>query len=440
MRALVLSLIAVAGCSFEPREASPARPNILLVSIDTLRADHLGCYGYERDTSPFLDRLAAEGVRFSRSVVNTLATLPSHTTILSSLPQEEHRVGWDEGPLQGIPPEVRMLPEILRDHGYVTLASTGGGNVGAKFGFDRGFDAYRQSARNVRAGARILRKMLANREGWTQPFFVFFHTYQVHSPYLPPSKYRRLFGEYSSTFVPTSENLLAVAYSEQEVRDLLSPEDLDSITALYDGGIRFTDDVLGELFAHLSEIGFLDDAVVVVTSDHGEEFADHGDVLHRGWLYDELLRVPLVFWGSRIPARGVDERPVSSLDIAPTILGCAGIEIPPAMHGRDLLCAPAAPSELSISQFGKERYSVRTPEWKLIETTDPPGLELYHLPSDPRETENRAAEEPRVVAGLRARLRQWLAERTPVAAGAAPDVELDAEEIERLRALGYLAE
>jgi len=131
---------------------------------------------------------------------------------------------------------------------------------------------------------------------------------------------------------------------------------------------------------------------------------------------------------------------VSSLDIAPTLLGCAGIEVPAAMHGRDLLCSEAAAPAAAISQFGRRRYSVRTPEWKLIETTEPPGVELYHLSSDPGETRDCAAEEPQVVAELRARLRQWLEARTPVTTEAAPDAELDPAEVERLRALGYLTE
>jgi arylsulfatase A-like enzyme len=435
----------VFGCApAAPPLPPPPLPNIFLISIDTLRPDHLGSYGYERDTSPFLDELAGEGTRFEEAVVVTHGTAPSHASMLTSLPQELHRVAYADATAMGLPDDITMLQEYLQERGYVTLATTGGGNIGRRLGFARGFDQFNHRARKVNAGAHKMVKMIRNHSGSGQPIFAFFHTYQVHSPYQPPERYRELFGKYDSTFIPTSENLLAII---DEPRAHLSEEDLNHIEALYDAGIRFTDDTLRDLFRQLRELGFLDDVVVVVTSDHGEEFAEHGGLLHGGQLYDELLRVPLIFQGRGIAAGIIDDRRVTSLDVAPTLLGCAGLEIPAEMQGRDLLCGTHAGSgdsdqevtDLAISQYGPRFYSIRTADWKYIESRAS-GIELYHLPSDPGETHNVVADHRDVALRFRSHLRRWRAQHAPHARQAAGVVDYSEEEKKDLRALGYLAQ
>lgn len=414
----------------------------MLISIDTLRADRLGSYGYERDTSPFLDELAGGGARFTQAVVAAHGTAPSHASILTSLPQEVHRVAYADPAVAALPEDVTLLQEYLRGEGYVTLAVTGGGNVGRRLGFDRGFDRFSQRARKVRGGVRRMVGMIRSHLESGKPIFAFFHTYQVHSPYLPPESYRGIFGKYDSTFVPTSENLLAIA---REPRAHLSEEDLAHVEALYDAGIRYTDDTLRDFFAQLKDLGFLDDVVLAVTSDHGEEFEEHGGLLHRGLLYDELLRVPLIFQGRGIPSGSVDERRVTSLDVAPTLLGCAGLEIPPEMQGRDLFCGAGSGNggdggdDLAVSQYGARSYSIRTAEWKYVESQDS-GVELYHLPSDPGERRNVAAGHRDVVARFRSYLRKWRQREAPLARTPPDRVDFTAEEKEHLRSLGYLAD
>jgi arylsulfatase A-like enzyme len=409
-----------------------------LISIDTLRADHLGCYGYERDTSPFLDELAAGGARFANATINTHGTTPSHATILSSLYQEAHGVQAGSDPPRAIPPEVALLPEILRSHGYATLGITGGGNVGREFGFARGFDEFDDRAHSVKVGVRrALRRIAHHLEApEPRPLFVFLHTYEVHSPYAPPQAYHSLFGPTSSDFEPTSRNLLAIV---NDARTALSSADLSHVVAMYDAGIRHTDDVLRSFFEELAELGFLEDAVVAVTSDHGEEFAEHGGLLHRALLYQEILTVPLIFSGRGVAPGLVDRSPVSSVDIAPTLLALANLPVPADMQGRPLLGASGervGPERVTVAQYGPHLYAVRSGEWKLIETHDPPGLELYHLASDPGEQADVAGEQPQIVAELRRELAAWRRRHarslTPVTA------DLDPEAVERLRALGYV--
>ena len=218
----------------------------------------------------------------------------------------------------------------------------------------------------------------------------------------------------------------------------LTPADLERIRLFYDRGIRFTDDGLRRLFEGLAERGFFDrDHLVVVTSDHGEEFGERGGVLHRGLLYEEFLHVPLILKGSRVPVGEVRSDLVSSLDIAPTILAYAGLDVPDAMQGVDLLGRPPLPAERQriIAQYRNTRYALRTPDWKYIASGRP---ELYHLTADPGERENLAARHPERVDEFQSYLDRWReaqAERRPPEARTE---ELTAEELEEMRALGYV--
>ncbi len=438
---LGLALGTITGACHQPGnpvDAGARRPNVLLVSIDTLRADHLGCYGYERDTSPFLDELAAQGTRFESAVVQTLATLPSHTTMLTSLPREIHRADSSAGgTIRGVPEEALLLQEVFRREGYSTVAATGGGSVSRKMGFARGFDRFYGRGRPIGKGRRRLIAMLSELLARGQPIFAFFHTFEVHSPYEPPEHYRGLFGNFESDFEPTSENLLL---HQETAHESLSPGDLDYIEAMYDGGIRRTDETIRLLFEDLGRLGFLDHAVVAITSDHGEEFAEHGGLLHRGLLYEELIRVPLIFWGEGIAAGRVEPGTFSSLDLAPSLLSCAGLEIPAEMQGRARICADASGGgeDIIIAQFGEKLFTARTPTWKLIQVLEPPSVELYHLPTDPAEGRNVAPQNLSVVSQLRREILSWRQAQAPRVLTEMPPAQLSEEEKAELRALGYL--
>lgn len=228
--------------------------------------------------------------------------------MLSSLYQESHRVEYDGDPLATLSEELLLLPEVLSAAGYLTMGVTGGGNVSGKFGFAQGFDRWDDRSRSVVAGtARVLdllrqiRQVPADRE---RPIFAFYHTYEVHSPYALDERYHDILGEHESHFEPSTENLLQHVHSAHRN---LTREDLDFIRASYDAGVQLTDATLQQLFADLDAIGFLDGALVVVTSDHGEELGEHCGLLHRDFLFDELLCVPLLVSGAGMSPGVVDE-------------------------------------------------------------------------------------------------------------------------------------
>ena len=432
----VLSSIGCAGP--ETREAAP--PHLLLISLDALRGDHLSSYGYDRHTTPFLDELAAQGVRFSYASVNTHGTPSSHTTMLSSLYQETHRV-W-ANPSSGsrrapsIPTEVELLQEILGREGWTTAAVTGGGWMSASYGFSRGFDFFSDEGRTADQGAEIFVETLGEALSTGEPVFAFFHTYQVHSPYLPPDGYRTLFGEYSGSIEPTSEALRPFATT---AGNHLERNDFDFLVSQYDGEIRFLDDSLRDLFDRLSEIGFLDNAVVLITADHGEEFGDHGGLLHRGSLFEELVRVPFIVWGRGVPAGVVDPTLVSAVDIVPTLLAAAGRVPPPIMEGRNVLEDQTVPwaDQRIFAQYRDAIYSVRTPRFKLIEGAGGRRM-LFDLEHDPRERRNIAGELPDLTAALAAELEVWRLTRPNLADSASSQTELDPATEAQLKTLGYL--
>lgn len=432
-------VFAAAACGRLAEETRP--PNILLISIDALRADHLSCYGYDRMTSPVLDELASRGTRFSRAFVNTHGTPPSHTTLLSSLYQETHRVDLDGGISHQndhrIPEEVVLVQEILQREGWRTVAVTGGGYMSAEFGFARGFDDFFDRAHGADEEAEKLLEVLGRQTGEQRPIFALFHTYEVHSPYAPPAGFEQLFGEYSGEIEPTNDALIAIQGKASKV---LKKSDFDYLEALYDGGIRYTDRILGDLFSALEKIDFLDNAVVIITADHGEEFGEHGGVLHGGKLYEELLHVPLIFFGTGVEQGVVDPRLVSLVDVAPTILAAAGLPIPERMEGRDLLGdpSPAAWQEQRIfAQYGSQLYCVRTPRWKLIYRPAGERVLLFDLRHDSSERRNLVQKNPETAAKLLAELEAWRRTRRRLDLTLRPQNELSVDKVEELRALGY---
>ena len=427
------------GCG-APEPAAPGPPNVLLVSLDTLRADHLSSYGYHRHTTPFLDGLAAGGTRFSHASVNTHGTPSSHTTMLSSLYQETHRVWADRAAgdhrAPSIPGGIPLLQEIFGDAGWTTAAVTGGAWMSASYGFSRGFDHFSDQGVDADQSVALFLEILEPALAEGRPVFALFHTYEVHSPYLPPEGYGSLFGTYSSDIPPTWNGLQP--FSHSVARDL-DDADLDFLVSQYDGEIRFLDDQLRVLFSKLEAMGFLDNAVVLVTADHGEEFGDHGGLLHRGTLFDELVRVPFIVWGRGVGPGVVDPTLVSTIDIAPTLLAAAGLEPPTAMEGRDVLTPSPAPwaGQRVFAQYRDALYSVRTPRFKLIRG---PGdqLRLFDLRADPRERRNLASARPDLAGELSSELEAWRRTRPRISAEDVSATDLDPATEERLRALGYL--
>lgn len=444
MRSLLLvlglasTLILAIGCGEAPPQVR--QPNILLVSLDALRADHLSCYGYDRQTSPFLDELAADGTRFSQAFVNTHGTPPSHTTMLSSLYQETHRVGYGGGTPEGrndvIPEQVEMVQQILQRNGWRTVAVTGGGYMSEIFGFGRGFGSFSGKASSIEQGTDLMIKELEEEQN--RPIFAFLHTYQIHSPYDPPNHYRDLWDTGESDIDGSNESLVPI---QNRAHEVLEKKDFDHLEALYDGEIRFTDTTLRSFFSDLERIGFMDDALVIITSDHGEEFGDHGGLLHRVSLYEELLHIPVILYGNGIARGRVDPTLISLIDIAPTILSAAGLPTTPNMEGRNLLgdlSSPRWQDQRVFAQYTSLRYAIRTPRFKLIQNPNKDRIQLFDLRHDPGENRNIRRRHEDLAASLLAELEEWKRTLPEPINLEATQANLPPETLEELRALGYV--
>jgi hypothetical protein len=341
MRLLALALLLPAcpatdsGRSAGPatRSAPGATRGTILISIDTLRADHLGAYGYGRDTSPGFDRLARQGTLFENAIVPLPGTLPSHMSLFTGLYPAQHNV---YPPSAVLSPTIETLPEAFQRSGFRTAGFTEGGYMAGRYGFARGFERFSDAAsRGPRAAEETFRRgaeFLAEL-GEGERFFLFLHTYAVHDPYDPPEPYRSLYwsGPSLATFPPTGPNLTAV---NRGTRDL-SPEALAYFMALYDGGINYLDGVLEAFVRELDALGLREQTTLVITSDHGEEFRDHGMLVHEQ-IHRENLRVPLLILhpeasrGTRVASL------VQNIDIPPTLYELAGIPVEGAIPGRSL--------------------------------------------------------------------------------------------------------
>jgi arylsulfatase A-like enzyme len=441
----------VAGCV----PGSDELPNLILISIDTLRADHLSAYGYERATSPSIDALAEESVVFEKAFSQSPKTASSHMTIMTGLYPEAHGlVNWDEAHNRlgaGVP----TLAGLLRDAGYRTEAYTWGGNVRAELGFDRGFDVYEHAREAVfdRAGEAL--EEFAAASG--PPFFLFLHTYEVHDPYAPPAEYagRFLDPEYSGR-IPSSEEELGAAiggggswWQRHLVYwghvDRNSDEDVTRLRDLYDAAIAFVDQQIGDFLGLLGPLGLESNTVVVLLSDHGEEFFEHRGFLHDN-LFQEVLHVPLMirFPGGSGPLapRRVEEV-VRLVDLAPTILEHLQLPIPAHVQGASLLPVlkgEDTSSRAVFSQWGAlGMKSMRVGNWKVVYY--PQSRFLFDLSQDPFEQRNLAKRHPGQERGLHDSLEQILAESRTLreSLGPAPSPpELSDEVRKELKALGYL--
>lgn len=332
----LVGLVATAGWALFAWRQPP--PNILLISIDSLRADHLHCYGYGRETSPAIDALARDGVRFRTVVSPTSWTLPAHVTLLSGLPPVHHGVIDHD---RRIAAETPLLAEILKGAGYATAGFAGGPYLHSSFGFARGFDHYDDETVLEKPGYEIQKRNTSaesfgiartwleawHRERADQPFFVFLHLWDVHYDFRPPPPYDTMFDPDYRGRVTGFDFM-----GSPLVHPGMPRRDLEHIIALYDGEIRLTDEYIGKLVELLRGMDVLDDTLIIITSDHGEEFFEHGQKGHRNNLYDESLLVPLILhYPNGVPAGRVVDAQVRLMDVAPTVLALAGVEPAPAL-------------------------------------------------------------------------------------------------------------
>jgi arylsulfatase A-like enzyme len=419
------------------------RSSVILISIDTLRADRVGVYGSARETTPQLDALADRGVVFENVIAECSWTLPSHVTMLSGLAPSSHGTVL---PNLRAADDVRFVSQILGERGYRTLGLTGGGYVGSHHGFDRGFETFDDTDRSL---TETLERALAALDGFgsRERFFFFLHTYDVHCPYTPSPRFAELFGEDpEAEFIETRGRCGNPHFNSMH----LSDGQVRFISNQYDASVREADDALGKFFAALDERGLLDRTVLIVTSDHGEEFQEHGQIGHERTLYRESLMVPLVIHAPSLRPRRVVE-PVGLIDLAPTLLDLAGVEAPAEMEGRSLLPlirgARDSDGVLAADAFAQtprfselDRHvplrSVATQEMHLIVNRRTGRLELFDFRADPMEQVNLA-----VADSSRARqLAALIAERERARVRRQPPAiwDLSPEDIQRLRNLGYV--
>jgi len=468
----MLAIVGLAGCSRQPP------PNVILISIDTLRADHLGVAGYSRDTSPRLDELGSRSTIFSQAFTPAPRTFTSHAMMLTGI--HPHRMGVTRGGhSRSIPREVPWLPEILQQVGYQTVGfvdSAPSGWLSGKRRFDRGFDEYFLAphakdlwyAWDMAATADRASAWLDNRDP-DRPFFMFMHTKSVHAvrsdlprpdarifPYDKPEPYRsRFLLEDSADFTWSDPEIgagslylagLNQAYYEGTKDPSDFPQEyLEILEALYDAGIYYTDEHLGRFLDHLEATDLLDNTIVVVTSDHGEAFLEHGFFKHSATVYKEMLHVPLIVHRPGSRGNPVRSEPVSIGDIPPTILDLLGLPVPPEIGGwplfNDAFASYQERALFAITQDGltpARGLSIRRGDWKLVYDSVRAGegfqVSLFNVVKDPNELQPIAGETERAAALLQ-ELLAWR-EGEEIAVG--EEIEVDDETLEHLRAVGYI--
>jgi arylsulfatase A-like enzyme len=429
---LILFLAGLLACTASP--PGPERLHVVLIVVDTLRADHLSVYGYERQTSPGLQRLGFRGWVFERHVSHAAQTVPSTVSLLvSQLPAEHGLVHRRDGQFVRTPPVfaegLQFLSEVLRDHGYRTAGFVGNPFFSAESGLAQGFDDYVHrvdSDRELVDGAVHWLRSRAREPA--VPFYLYLHLMEVHWPYDPSPAYLERYRRGPGRLV---------------YRNGLAPEmtrrDLDYTVASYDAGVRFVDDLVLEVTESLDELGLGPDTIVVVTSDHGDEFLEHGGLGHGTTVYGELVRVPLVVVhpGALEPGRRVAHL-TQHLDLAPTILSWVGIEAPDSFRGGNLLAEP----ERAFSESRSWR-SVYARDHKLVLNLEDGRAQVFAaedaLDVDPLADES-AEQELREQIDAYLRLERSGAEALGDPGSGAPAGGWSREELEHLEALGYVGE
>jgi arylsulfatase A-like enzyme/Flp pilus assembly protein TadD len=391
--------------------------NVLLITIDTLRADAVGAYGQPGGITPWMDRLAGGGLRFTHARAHNVITLPSHANILSGRLPPDHGVRDNSG--FRFPPGTETLATLLKARGYRTGAFVSAFPLDSRFGLGRGFDVYDDRFADAARPAFLIQERaasatIANARLWVdaqgdQPWFAWVHLYEPHFPYAPPEPFASRFPQ--------------------------SP---------YHGEVSTVDAALAPLLAPILSAGDQGRTLVVLTSDHGESLGDHGEATHGVFAYEAGLRVPLLIYQPRLFAPAVAGAPAGHVDVLPTVLDAIEAPVPDGIAGRSLLppAGRAAGADATARPTYFEAMSASlTRRWapldgvvqREMKYVDLPIPELYDLAADPREERNLAASQPARLEELRALLR-GIARRTPIALGAETPETRD-----RLRSLGYAA-
>ncbi|MGA1863472.1 MAG: tetratricopeptide repeat protein [bacterium] len=421
-----ISFFLITGCRPVP-ELSRLQPpivlsgnNCLFISIDTLRADHLSCYGYDGMETPNIDALATEGIRFSKAYTPVPVTLPSHSTMMTGLFPIGHGVR-NNGTFR-LEDENVTLAEIFSKAGYRTGAFIGSFVLDSRFGLNQGFEVYDDQLAsggdqkvlfyNERPAEKVIESALQwIKEKDDRPFFAFIHCFDPHAPYDPPSPFKE---EYSGN--------------------------------LYDGEIKYVDEMLGRLFSSLKELNLYDNTLICFTADHGEGLGEHNEKTHAIFIYDPTLHVPLIFrYPERISPGQVVDQEVCLPDIFPTILDLLGFQYNGTVQGIPLLNAEML-AQRKFEMYCETFYplynhkwspleGIRTSEWKYIRA---PRSEIYHLKEDPNESIDLYAKSPDLAKEWDARLNDIIEKFTIKDATQRAKMSLDVDTKEKLESLGYI--
>jgi len=448
--------------------------NLLFISIDTLRRDAIGAYGSSRGATPAIDVFAESSVVFDGAWTHTPKTAPAHMSMFTSLPPSAHGVGNLNTTGAGrLSDSIRTLPEVLQDAGFATGGFTGGGNAKGSLGFDRGFDAFDDTGEPLYEKVRRAEPWIMEAEASGRPWFCFLHTYHVHDPYFPPPKYMERFvsGDYDGPILATKKAIRdAIEAGDDLAPDMQghakitwnywfrvrekNPVDLAYLHDLYTAGVAHMDFILGAFLKRLMDAGIAEDTIIVLTTDHGEEFGEHGQVRHEQ-LWAELAHVPLMVMlpGKKYAGTRIAE-PVRHLDLLPSLLELLDVEDVPLDQGGtprlgrswvEWLAAGGAQGEPVRSVIGEHRSGRDRPldvltirEGSLLLYDDAGRVDLFDRATDPLELV--PLDRPDEVARLRDLLdrqrEQFVALGATLGRGGA--IELDAAQREQLEALGYL--
>ncbi|MGD9140437.1 MAG: sulfatase [bacterium] len=419
-----------------------ARPNVVLIVIDALRADHLGCYGYGRPTSPTIDSLAENGVLFETAITQAPWTKSSFSSFLTSRYPFQHGV---EDWAAVMPESIVTLPEVLSGHAYSTVCVINMLGMGGRFGVLRGFEEVSESGKAYRDAETATEDAIEYLRNTKAPFFMMLHYFDVHQPYAPTPEYVDLIN------VDTDLDPFAGRGMWRRGRDGLPPPNaVVKSKLLYDGCIRYVDDSLARLMSFIDDLGIRENTVIIVTADHGEAFWEHGVDTHGSTVYDEVLRVPLiVVWPGRFKTPRRVATQVRLVDLMPTVLEMTGASDDRHMEGVSLLPlieggqidneGGLLPFNVAYAGNGQvkppEVRCLRTLDYKVIADTPVSRIEAYDLKADPCEIDDLPPDRPPDVAVLAS-----LLSSLPGAHGetGARKTALTDEEKSSLRALGYI--
>lgn len=414
-----------------PYHSTERKPNIILFAIDSLRADHMSCYGYPRLTTPYMDEFAAQGTLFEKNFSPHIPTTSAYASMLTGMDVFNTQVVAlrHKG---GLREEVKTLPEILREAGYATTCVGFTGNPSAR-GFDKYLDypawgswneGRSPKAQNLNDVALPELDRLISED---KPFFLFLRHMDPHAPYLPPAPYERMFyhGNESDPADKSMEPVMNFKPFKDFFASWMPPgiSDKDYVIAQYDGAIAYMDACIQSIFTALEAHGIEEETIVVINGDHGETLYDHECWFDHHGIYDTVLHVPLIIrYPGVVPAGERIEGYTRHQDLVPTLLELANVETPINFDGislNRLITGEQTSFESGIyitECTWMRKHGWRTPEWKLIVALEPdfhfkPEIELYHLPTDPEENINLAEKKPEIVAFLRSQMDAHIAKR-----------------------------